>query len=125
MDKLSYTLESYLETVYKFSMCEDGARLTDIAKEMAVTKSTASSAMTTLAEMKLILNEKYQRIKLTESGTHLAESIMRKHEIIQSFLRMTLKIDDVTADSDACAIEHVISNKSVVAMREFVEQYKQ
>lgn len=122
MDKLSYTLESYLETVYECSTQEQGVRLTDIAKRMAVTKSTASAAMATLAEMKLLLNERYQRIQLTEAGRNMAVAIMRKHEVIQRFLRQTLQIDEYTASIDACAIEHVISNKTVMAMRDFMRR---
>jgi Mn-dependent DtxR family transcriptional regulator len=41
---------------------------------------------------------------------------MRKHEIIRRFFAETLKIDEETADTDACAIEHVISDKAVAAM---------
>jgi Mn-dependent DtxR family transcriptional regulator len=87
---------------------------------MNVTKSTASAAMAVLAERNLILNERYQNVRLTESGADMAMGIMRKHEIIRRFFLDALKIDETTADVDACAIEHIISDKAVASMRRFL-----
>jgi Mn-dependent DtxR family transcriptional regulator len=122
MDKLSFTLESYLDAVYELSAGGEGARLTHIAKRMNVTKSTAGAAMTALAERNLILNERYRHIKLTELGADLAMSVTKKHETIRSFFMEQLHIDEETADADACAIEHVISDKAVSAMRRAIER---
>jgi Mn-dependent DtxR family transcriptional regulator len=121
MDKLSFTLESYLDAVYELSSNGEGARLTHIAKRMNVTKSTAGAAMAALAERNLILNERYRHIKLTELGADLAMSVTKKHETIRSFFMEQLHIDEETADADACAIEHVISDKAVSAMRRAIE----
>lgn len=119
MVKLSYTLESYLDAVYELSANGGGARLTDIAKRMKVAKSTASAAMTALADRKLILNERYRHIKLTESGADMALDVTKKHEVIRRFFCEQLRLDDETADADACAIEHIISDKAVSAMRRY------
>jgi Mn-dependent DtxR family transcriptional regulator len=116
IDKLSLTLESYLDAVYELS-ADDGARLTDIAKRMNVTKSTASAAMTALAKKHLIESERYQHIRLTESGKEMAESATRKQETIYRFFSEILKLDDETADVDADAIKHIISDKAVKSMR--------
>jgi Mn-dependent DtxR family transcriptional regulator len=116
MDKLSFTLESYLDAVYELS-ADNGARLTDVARRMNVTKPTASAAMTTLAKKHLIENGRYQHIRLTESGEKMAKIVMRKHEVIRRFFSEMLNLDDETADADACAIEHIISDRAVSAMR--------
>jgi Mn-dependent DtxR family transcriptional regulator len=120
MDKLSFTLESYLDSIYELSVCKGAARLTDIAQMMGVTKSTANAAVAALAERKLILNERYQRIRLTESGAVMAQGIAKKHEVIRRFFSEILKIDKETADVDACAIEHIISGAAVDAMQSYL-----
>jgi Mn-dependent DtxR family transcriptional regulator len=120
MDKLSFTLESYLDAVCELSSGGGGARLTDIARRMNVTKSTASAAMAALAERNLILNKRYQHVRLTESGANMAIGIMRKHEIIRRFFLDALQIDEETADTDACAIEHIISDKAGASMQMFL-----
>ena len=121
MDKLSFTMESYIDAIYELSSEQKGARLTDIARRMNVTKSTANAAMVTLAKKQLIENEHYRDIRLTESGAVMARRITKKHEVIRRFFRECLQIDDVTADTDACAIEHLISDQAVRAMMKHLD----
>ncbi|MFP3155030.1 metal-dependent transcriptional regulator [Lachnospiraceae bacterium ZAX-1] len=120
MDKLSITMESYLDTIYELSEKCGTVRLTDIAIKTGVTKSTANAAMNTLAERSLIQNERYRQICLTESGKVMAKNIAEKHDTIRRFFIEVLKLDSDIADSDACAIEHIISVGAVGAMRDFL-----
>ncbi|MDR1204261.1 MAG: metal-dependent transcriptional regulator, partial [Peptococcaceae bacterium] len=101
MDKLSPRMEDYLEAVYEVSLKRYGARLTDIAARLSVTKSTANAAMAALAERRLVKNERYARVVLTRKGAQMARAAARKHETIRDFLTEILQIDDATADKDA------------------------
>lgn len=123
MEKLSFVMENYLEAVYELSKGGMGARVSDIAERLNVTKASTNSAMTTLAEKGLITNEKYGEIFLTPAGKKLAEITSGKHRIIREFFVKLLNIDPRIADEDACAIEHVISGDSVQAMEEFMRAY--
>jgi Mn-dependent DtxR family transcriptional regulator len=120
MEKLSFAMENYLETVYELSEGGDGARITDIAAKMSVTKSTASLAMASLTGKGLTEGGRYSRIALTEKGKEIAAKVAGKHETIQLFFAETLCLDEETASEDACAIEHVISDKAVSAMGEYL-----
>lgn len=121
MQKLTFTMENYLEAVYELRGEKNGSRVTDIAERMGVTKASANNAMSVLAEKGLIINEKYQEIHLTPEGMRLAQAISQKHKLLRSFFIKVLGVDPETADSDACAIEHVISNATVLAIREYIE----
>lgn len=121
MEKLSFSMENYLEAVFELSK-DGGARVTDIAARMGVTKASTNNAMAVLAEKGLIVNEKYQEIRLTPRGMELAGVISQKHAIIKRFLIRVLHVDKETAETDACAIEHVISRESVAAMRRYSEE---
>lgn len=120
MEKLSFAMENYLEAIYKLSLDGDGARVSDIAEMLGVTKASTNSAMSTLAKKGLITNEKYKEIYLTPEGLQQAAFTSKKHEVIQKFFTEVLKIDSWIADQDACAIEHVISSDSIYAMQEFL-----
>ena len=122
MEKLTFTMENYLEAIYELSTDGTGARISDIAERLGVTKASANSAMSTLSEKGLIINEKYREIFLTPSGQEFAEFTSKKHHVIQQFFINILKVDAVIADKDACAIEHVISNDSIYAMQEFIQK---
>lgn len=121
MEKLSFTMENYLEAVYELSSQGTGARVSDIAERLNVTKASTNSAMATLAEKGFIVNEKYHEVFLTHEGQKLAEFTSKKHHVIQQFLTKVLHIEPITAETDACAIEHVISNSSIAAMQEFIQ----
>jgi len=125
MTNLTFTMENYLEAIYELSKDETGARVSDIAERLGVTKASTSAAMTTLSEKGLITNEKYGEIHLTPAGRELAEFTSRKHQIIRRFFIDVLHINPRTADNDACAIEHVISNDSVQAMQDFLQDWKE
>lgn len=121
MKKLTFTMENYLEAIYELSSEGTGARVSDIANRLGVTKASTNRAMSTLAEKGLIVSEKYKEVFLTEDGFKLAEFTSKKHRIIQQFLVAVLKVEPSVADNDACAIEHVISTDSIVAMQEFLQ----
>ena len=121
MNKLSFTLENYLEAVYELSEPGAGARLTDVAARLSVTKSTANAAMASLAEKGLIEQGRYRQIVLTADGMKMAMSVSEKHRAIQRFFVKVLGLDDETASADACAIEHVISAKAAKAIGDYLQ----
>lgn len=122
MEKLSFSMENYLEAVYELSQGGDGARVTDIAQRMGVTKASTNNAMATLAEKGLIINEKYQDVRLTAEGRQRAKLTSEKHTIIRRLLVEVLGVDPATAEEDACEIEHVISPESVCAMDAYMSR---
>lgn len=120
MGKLTFTMENYLEAIYELSQDGKGARLSDIAGRLEVTKTSTNSAMATLAERGLITNEKYREIYLTAAGLELAAFTSKKHQTLKQFLIEVLGVKKTIADEDACAIEHVISNDSILAMQKYL-----
>ena len=122
--KLTFTMENYLEAIYELSTEGVGARVSDIAERLGVTKASTNSAMATLSEKGLISSEKYKEIFLTPEGRRLAQFTATKHHVIEQFLVNVLHVESGVAKEDACAIEHVISTQSVKAMEEFTKQYR-
>src|SRR5690606_11161787 len=125
MKKLSFTMENYLEAIYELSggSSNSGVRVSDISERLGVSKASVNSAMATLAEKGLVINEKYKEVFLTPAGLEKARLTSQKHRIIQKFFIDVLKVDKEIADRDACHIEHVISNDSINAMKKFMEEY--
>ncbi len=125
MEKLSFSMENYLEAVYELSQDGNGARVTDIAQRMGVTKASTNNAMSVLAEKGLIVNEKYQDIHLTELGLRRARVTSSKHTIIRRLLVEVLGVAPAIAEVDACEMEHVISVESVCAMDAYTSRVLQ
>ncbi len=122
MVKITSVMENYLEAVYELSRDGSGARVTDIANRMGVSKASVNNAMSVLAEKGLIENEPYQEIRMTPAGEEYARIVSGKHAIIERLLTVVLGVEPKIADVDACAIEHIISAESVQAMYSFLQQ---
>lgn len=108
--------EMYLETIYVLSQKHPSVRSIDVAEEMNFSKPAVSRAMSKLKENKYIEIGRDGAIVLTESGRALAEKIYERHTLLTNFI-MRLGVDEQTAVTDACKIEHDISEKTFEAIK--------
>ncbi len=122
MSNLTFSMENYLEAVYELSAGNTGARVSDIAARMNVSKASVNSAMNALHQRGLVENEKYREIYLTEEGLRIARLTAQKHHILQTLLHRVMGVDNEQASEDACAIEHVISDESTEKILAFLEE---
>lgn len=100
-------IEDYLTTIYRFEEALGVARTTDISKELGVTPATVSKIIKKLEERNLVKRVKYKHITLTASGRRLAEQIIRKHRISETFLVKMLGFNEFEAHIYAHYLEHL------------------
>lgn len=112
-ERISPSLEMYLETVLLLCKEKGEARITDIAETMNVAKSSVHISMHTLSGKGLLIQEKYGSVSLTGKGREYAADIYGRHKYLTAFFEKVVGVDPQTAENDACAIEHVISEKSM------------
>jgi len=122
LDELSVPMQGYLETVYECSEGELGARVSDIAARLNVSKASVSDAMTVLARHGMVESSPYSRIHLTDQGLRLAEMISLRHNAIENLFTKVLGVRPSVAYADACAIEHIISQESVEKISSYLKQ---
>jgi len=120
-DKLSESLEDYLEVILQLEQSQKVARAKDIAANMEIQRGSVTSALKNLKEKKLINYEPYSFITLTPKGKKLAKEITHRHTVLRDFLLMILQLDEETAEATACRMEHVIDNKSLEKLLYFFD----
>ena len=113
---INESAENYLETILMLSKRLPVVRSVDIANELNYKKSSVSIAMKNLREKNHITVTDAGFIYLTDEGKRIAEMIYERHEFLTSYLT-SLGVPDDIAASDACKIEHVISQESFEAMK--------
>jgi len=118
--ELSESLEDYLEVILNLEQAQKVARAKDIADKMGVKQGSVTSALKNLKEKKLINYEPYSFITLTKKGKKLAKEITRRHVVLKDFLLKILQIDEKTAESTACRMEHAIDSKSLERLLSFL-----
>jgi Mn-dependent DtxR family transcriptional regulator len=122
MEELSVAMQNYLETIYDLSSTGNGARVSDIASRLGVSKASVNNAMNILAEQGYVSRKKYQEIYLTDEGTGAAEFLAGKHSVLKSLFADVLGVPERIADRDACAIEHIISRETVIQIRKYLRK---
>lgn len=118
---LSASLEDYLEAIFDLAGDSNVARSKDIARALGVAKPSVTGALKLLAEKGLVNYRPYGYVTLTESGTAVAATVARKHNIIKSFFVEVLGIDSTLAQNAACKAEHALGPQIVSKLLYFIE----
>ena len=112
--------EMYLESIYVLTKENNYVRSIDVCDYMGFSKPSVSRAIGLLKSggYVAVSNEGY--LSLTDIGREVAEKIYARHELITAFL-VNLGVEREVASTDACKIEHVISDESFAAIKSLVE----
>lgn len=114
--------EDYLETILILKNKISNVRSIDIAQELSFSKPSVSVAMKNLRENNYIEVDENGYIRLTESGMAIAKKIYERHTFLTNWLT-DIGVDASTAAEDACRIEHVISEESFSAIKNFIAEH--
>lgn len=115
--------EDYLETILILHQRSGFVRSIDIANELGYSKPSISRAVGILKENGYITVEQTGQIILTKLGKKRAEDVYSKHKLLTRFLSEVLKVSDENSETDACRIEHVISDETYKKLDKFVKKY--
>ncbi len=119
--KVSASLEDYLEAIYNLADESQGARSKDIAEALSVARSSVTGALQALREKGLANYRPYGCITLTESGQALAAEVARKHNILKSFFVNVLGVDADVAQQAACKAEHALGPEIIGRLLSFIQ----
>ena len=114
------SVEDYLKTIYLLSQNKDvhGA---EIARAIGVSRPTVCVSLKALEEEGYILMGDAREVHLTEKGMRIAEETYERHNTFCQLLT-ELGVDAKTASSDACEMEHAVSNESYQALKTLVAE---
>lgn len=115
--------EMYLETILKLKNENKKVRSIDIVDELGFSKSSVSRAVNLLKSKSFIIIAADGSIEFTSEGADYAREIIEKHRILTDYL-IGIGVSAVTAEEDACKIEHVISAETFEKIKNLVK-YKE
>ena len=120
---LHESAEMYLETIYQLSLDSRAVRSIDVAEALGYSRPSVSRAVGLLKQAGYVEVDKDGFLKLTEQGRLTARNIYERHTVLTAAL-MALGVDRETAAEDACKIEHVISEKTLAAIKEHMANFE-
>ena len=113
--------EDYLEGVLVLQKEKGMVRSVDLSRHMGVTKPTISNAVGFLREGGFLTMDEDGFLHLTDIGREIAERIYERHTFFTEQL-IAAGVDQETAEQDACRIEHAISEKSFLALKQIMRR---
>ncbi len=113
--------EMYLESIYVLSKRGGTVRSIDVCEYMGYSKPSVSRAVGLLKKGGYIEVDLSGYITLTDLGRETADKIYERHTILTECL-VKLGVTREVASDDACKIEHVISDDSFEAIKNFIKE---
>ena len=109
--------EDYLEAVLILQKKLGEVRSVDIARYVGVSKPSVCHAVNILCNGGFLTRDDKHFIFLTEEGRKVAEKIYERHCFFTKYLT-EMGVDPKLAESDACKLEHVISDECFQKLKE-------
>jgi Mn-dependent DtxR family transcriptional regulator len=110
--EVTHSVAHYLTTIRDLRHAKGYAMLSDVAKELSVTKGSASVQVRSLKEKGLVTEVDNRFLMLTEAGEAAAAEVEYNRQVLKRFLAGILSISQEQAEVDACKIEHLLSREA-------------
>ena len=115
--------ENYLETLLVLSREKEKVRAVDLCAALGFSRPTVSVMLRELRANGFVSVADNGALSLTDKGVVLANKIYERHCLICDAL-VALGVSRETAKSDACKIEHDISEETLECLRAHLERVK-
>lgn len=116
--RLSESIEDYLEAILVLSGQLTNVRSVDVASFLGFSKASVSHAVKLLHDEGWIELSPNKYLTLTEKGREIAEGTYRRHVFFTQMLE-SIGVPKDIAEEDACRIEHIISEETFQAIQKF------
>lgn len=122
---LTHSMAHYLLTIHKLKEEKGYARVTDIAKELGLTKGSVSTALSNLKKRDLVVEDESKFLSLSKNGHGEVHHILSVRTLMYYFFKDVLKVDEDTAHKDSCLVEHLVSDETRERLFDFMQNVAQ
>lgn len=121
MPPLSRSVEDYLKAIYSLSRGGEPASTSGIAQAMEIQPASVSGMVRRLADSGLVEHVPYRGVRLTEQGSWEALRIIRRHRVLETYLKVRLGYSWDDVHSEAERLEHAASDHLIDCMAAALE----
>lgn len=102
-------IEDYMKTIYEIQIRRDEVTTTGLAERLGVAPASVTGMIKKLADMNLVVYERYRNVVLTEAGMKLALEVLRHHRLVELYLAQALDVPWDQVHAEAEKWEHILS----------------
>jgi len=108
---ISTSVEMYLKEAYRLSQEQGIITTTSLAKALGVRPASVTGMLRKLVDRGLVRHERYGKIHLTDEGSAVAGTLLRRHYLCTRLLTDVLGMDPATAAERAKFLEHAVDEE--------------
>ena len=110
---LSTSQEDYLEMIYRLTVGRNLSftRIKDIAENLNIKTSSASSMIKFLKEQGYLLHQDYSHVLLSEDGLKIGKYLFDRHHVIESFIDLLGIEEDRLLETEK--LEHLVNPETL------------
>lgn len=98
------------------------ARVSDVARQLGITRGSVSISLQPLKKGGLVLQDDHRHLRLSPTGQALVDGIRAKRQLLGRLFAEVLGVPPAMAEIDACKIEHLVSDTTAECVRVFLEK---
>lgn len=118
---LTHSAAHYLMTIHHLLEEHGYARVTDIARELNITRGSCSISLKPLKKRGLVVENDNKFLNLSDEVQRLAEIVEKNDGLLEALFRDVLGVDAEQAEIDACKIEHLLSIETSMQLANFIQ----
>lgn len=122
-NELTHSAAHHLIAIHDLGVEYGGwARVSDIAKQLGITRGSVSINLRTLKKRGYILTDEHRMVKLSPKGLEIAEAVKVKKAAFKTFLVEVLGVPEPQAEVDSCKVEHLLSHETTDRLSHWLQQ---
>ncbi len=102
-------VEDYLKAIYELQEETGKVSTSALAEQLGVAPASVTGMIKKLADLNLVVHERYQGVVLTEAGRRIALEVVRHHRLVERYLAEALGVPWDQVHEEADKWEHVLS----------------
>jgi len=116
----SKSIEDSLKAIYVLSRNGKSISTSEIAEHFKIAPASVTEMLKKLAKKGHVKYSPYRGVHLTHKGFQVAERVTRKHRLLERFLHDVLRIREDRVHTEACAMEHALSDEAEESLCRFL-----
>jgi DtxR family Mn-dependent transcriptional regulator len=108
---VSPTVQDYLKEIFHFGADGGPVSTNELADRLGVAAPSVTAMLKRLAVDGLVEHHRYHGVRLTPAGEMAALRVVRRHRLIETFLRQVVGVPWDEVHDEAEVLEHAISDR--------------
>lgn len=124
-NELTHSAAHHLLAIHEMGRQYGGwARVSDIARQLGITRGSVSLNLRTLKKRGLVETDEHRMVKLSAAGGEIVQAVAAKKAALKAFLHDVLRVSEEQAEIDSCKIEHLVSEETRRQLAGFLEFWR-